>query len=81
MTSTQDDQRIIHAEVEDTRRLGTTRNGNPSYRFTLTDGRQYTTKPNAQVGYALTGKERGPANLTVENGRVVGVDWIGRSEV
>lgn len=37
--------------VAEVRRLGRSKNGHPRWRVTLTDGRQYATVPDGQVGY------------------------------
>ncbi len=67
--------------VQSVERAGTSRSGNPTYRLTLTDGRQFLTATDSTVGYEATNWAPGRRNaapavvLTLNGrGRVVDID-------
>lgn len=51
--------------------------GNPRWAIALAHGFGATTKPDAAVGYAITGNETGPVLLTLDNGQVIDLELIG----
>ena len=74
-------ERIIQGNVASVDHAATSRNGNPTYRVTLTDGRSYLTATDASVGYSATNYRPHSLRLPVSpvvleldgRGRVVGM--------
>lgn len=73
-----DDQGRPVGDVASVEHSGTSRNGNPSYRITLADGRAFVTASDASCGYSATNYRptRGATRrvaLTLSRGRVVDI--------
>ena len=75
-------QRTVTGDVKSVEHVATSRNGNPTYRVTLTNGWSYLTATDAQVGYAATNYRPhslhtpvSPVVLTLnERGRIVNME-------
>lgn len=69
-------QQTVTKTIAETTKLGNSRNGNPAYRVTCTDGTVLETAPDSMVAYSLPNPEHRnrPVVLTLDNGRIIGID-------
>lgn len=76
-------KRQMECVIVSTERVGTSTNGNPTYRVHFASGGSALTKTDASVGYGISNSDlrNVPVIVTTERGRVVRVERVdGRAD-